>query len=106
MRMATDKNLKVWRVRGEIEFIPIVQHVNGYGTEMSFLDFRNRIGPIPLIVIAADRDNRIQSVELLQNFRASNVAGVKNDIDVLKNLKHFGPQQAMSVGNDAGDLIH
>lgn len=84
------------------DFVAVTDvHANAIDCNDDFLAqprFTGRVG------VAEHSFHRRDQAELVQNCRATDIAGVKNEIDARQRLVDAGPKKPMRVGDESDDV--
>jgi len=101
--MAADDRLDPGRARIEIQVRQIVQHVHGGGLHFDGLGQREESRPAFPVNIAADRGNRSDLRERLENPRVPDVARMNDPPGTRERPDGFVAQQTVGIGDYAYD---
>src|SRR6266699_2436848 len=77
-----------------------VRHHDREPVELELGDLRQASAQLRRIRVAVHCGDGCDSLELDQDLRRPDVAGVEDVVDLLEHLEHFRPQQAVSVRNN------
>ena len=61
--------------------------------------------PRRLIVVASNGHRRCKSLVRIQNFGAADIAGVNDQANAFRSPQYLGPQQSVSVRDDADQML-
>lgn len=80
MSVAADDDLKAGSVRIKVNIFAIVQHINFASRQFDVLSFRKRSAPRLGVHVAANRVDRRNAPQLIENSTVPNVAGVNDNL--------------------------
>ena len=72
------------------EFFTIVQHQDGNVFDLDSFPLRNAFCPFGVVVVPSNGNRRSNFVQCVKNLGTADITGVKNEIDVLENLRDLG----------------
>ena len=101
--VSVDDGREFRRFRFQVEFLKIVQHVDGYFADLKNIRGRNFLCPCAVINVAAHGGQWRNRGQLVENLRIADVPGMNDVIGSLQCGESFRTQQAMSVGDHADD---
>ena len=101
MAVAGDHNPESGRRGFEIKLRKVVQHVNADAAEFDCLGLWNSFCPCFAVDIAADRGQRGNRCEFIENMRISDIPGVNDVLGTAQGLHSLGTKKAVRVGDDA-----
>src|SRR5262245_670209 len=78
-----------------------VSHRDVQAVKLELCDLRAPRTDLESIGIAEHGSDRRQRLELGEQIVRTNIAGVQNVIDLREDVEDLGPEQAVSVGNNA-----
>ena len=101
MAVPRDHDLEPSRFRLQIKPRQIVENINGSAADLDDFSFRQPARPRFVVYVAANGCHWRERCELLKNFRSPNIPGVNDLLRPAQRLNSFGPEQAVSIGNNA-----
>ena len=101
MAVPINNHGKSCRLRFQIQFAQVVQHIDRDATNFKHIGRRNLLRPGFPIHIAANGGNRRNLSQLFQDVRIADVSGMNDVVRSAQGGESFGTKQAMSIRNDA-----
>lgn len=86
VRVAADDNLETRSPGIQVESIDIVKNINRRRTSFYDGSFRQRSRPILLVHVSADRDNRRECPQGIENLRFAHVSSVNDKVRTSQNI--------------------
>lgn len=105
MRMSADDDIEACRRRIEVQFRQIVKYVDPMTSRFDHCCQREAGGPIRLINIASDSNNRCNRAKLIEDLRLADIAGMNDEMGTLQRGKRLRPHETVRIG-DQTNLLH
>src|SRR5882724_1037420 len=104
MRMPTNDSRKLSDDRIKVELVQVMQDIHRRLVNLDYLGHGQRCGPKTLVDISFHGHDRSNLAEFVQNLWLPYIPCMDNQFRALKSLDGFGPQQPVSIRNNANDM--
>jgi hypothetical protein len=104
VRMAEDYSSEARGGRIEIELCEVVKNVNRVAADLDNVECRKAAGPRILVVVAADRADRSEGSERVEDGGIADVATMNDHVRVAQRIECRGPNQTMGIRDKADTM--
>ena len=101
VRVPGNHHLHAERRRIDAKLGEIMNHMDADRAQSEGFGFGQRLGPRPGIVVAADRKHAADRTQFIEDGAVADISRVDDVIGRLQERLRLGPQQAVSVGDQA-----
>src|SRR5262249_22805773 len=103
--MAADDNVDFPKGWIHLQVLNVVKNIDGNASCSHALDVSILFRPAFSFFTPANRHNTRQSSQAVEDFRVTDITGMKYQTDPIKNLQHLRTQKPVCIGNNTDNLI-